>query len=580
MTQTENGATPAASVEEIQKGWNDLTLRVSQLEAERTALEQENKSLRFMLERAVEYRQKSHNELVLLLTGLVSKLPINDIGVIVSKLVEHNSAVSETCAALIKGKADSALPQPMILKALEQTKRDLTAALKPEVEELIKLDTPLENELLESLVGQPDIFFTPAFVRASRCFMKGQVPRERIVRQFGEESLVLFNDMTTDPNRNPRPRPEEIVLTFKPDFETLLQQNSSLPADKRAGLAALYQKLQRSKAATDEARLQRNVFQRLSFLIELLHYYENQNTESPEVTFAQRLPVLIEQLVVGGTEQLDEKLIEQAETLLGFIVHNDHRLMVLYNIGKGGGIGKTLKYVMLLRTEEIPDLNQVITDFIKRLIPQQNAPSPDSLASFVRLVHPDIQPRVVRVIMSTDRLRKEEAEALGKAVAEKLGIKELEIAKAEPSVPPETERQLAWEKIKDMISSRADPGSVAAAVRARLHAKYDADEIRQSWITLTEADPISLIRVFCQLPYLTDGSTDSVARAVMETYVTRLMHEKYASTYQKVMNSLRTMFQANASSPTLLNFMALVRWVDPAAANKLSADIGMVPAPA
>jgi hypothetical protein len=315
-------------------------------------------------------------------------------------------------------------------------------------------------------------------------------------------------------------------------------------------------------------------------LIELLHYYENQNTESPEVTFAQRLPVLIEQLIVGGTDQLDEKLIEQAETLLGFIVHNDHRLMVLYNIGKSGGVGKTLKYVMLLRAEEIPDQNQVITDFVKRLIPKQNAPTLDSLASFVRLVHPNIQPRVVRIVMSTDRIRKDEAEALGKSLAEKLGIKELEIAKAEPSVPPEMERQLAWEKVKDMIAARSDPGSVAAAVRARLHTKYDADEIRQSWITLTEADPISLIRVFCQLPYLTDGSTDPVARAVMETYVTRLMHEKYAATYQKVMNSLRTMFQANASSPTLLNFMALVRWVDAAAANKLSTDIGMVPTPA
>jgi hypothetical protein len=39
------------------------------------------------------------------------------------------------------------------------------------------------------------------------------------------------------------------------------------------------------------------------------------------------------------------------------------------------------------------------------------------------------------------------------------------------------------------------------------------------------------------------------------------------------------MFRAKPDSPTLLNFTALVRWVDPHAANKLSADIGMaVPA--
>ena len=116
---------------------------------------------------------------------------------------------------------------------------------------------------------------------------------------------------------------------------------------------------------------------------------------------------------------------------------------------------------------------------------------------------------------------------------------------------------------------------IATAIRQRLHAKYEADEMKQSWVTLTDADPISLIRVFCQLPYLPDGSTDPVARALMETYVTRLMHEKYAAVYNKVMNSLRNMHKANPHSPTLVNFLALVKWVDPEAANKLNSDIGM-----
>jgi hypothetical protein len=35
------------------------------------------------------------------------------------------------------------------------------------------------------------------------------------------------------------------------------------------------------------------------------------------------------------------------------------------------------------------------------------------------------------------------------------------------------------------------------------------------------------------------------------------------------------MFKAKADSPTLLNFIALVKWVDPDAARKMSADIGM-----
>jgi hypothetical protein len=60
----------------------------------------------------------------------------------------------------------------------------------------------------------------------------------------------------------------------------------------------------------------------------------------------------------------------------------------------------------------------------------------------------------------------------------------------------------------------------------------------------------------------------------METYVSRLMHEKYAATYTKVVNSLKNMHRANPNSPTLVNFLALVRWVDAEAAERLSADVG------
>src|ERR1041385_388044 len=129
MTPTENGANGVVSLEEIQKTWNDLTLRVAQLEVERSTLEHENKTLKALIERVIEHRQKSHSELVLLLTGLVSKLQINDIGVVVSKLVEHNTNVSQYLAALVKGTVDVAMPQPTILKTLEHTKRDLAAAL-------------------------------------------------------------------------------------------------------------------------------------------------------------------------------------------------------------------------------------------------------------------------------------------------------------------------------------------------------------------------------------------------------------------------------------------------------------------
>ena len=183
---------------------------------------------------------------------------------------------------------------------------------------------------------------------------------------------------------------------------------------------------------------------------------------------------------------------------------------------------------------------------------------------------------VVKSIMVSDRMRKEEAEALGRAIAAKLGLKDLDAQiKAQEAIPPEVERQLAWGRIKDLLARRSEPAALATAIRERLHLKYDAEEIKQSWMTLIEADPMSLIRVFCQLPYLPNGQTDPVARAVMEAYASRLIHEKYAAAYQKVVTSLKNMFKAKPDSPTLLNFLALVKWVSPEAASKLTTDIGM-----
>src|SRR6516225_8431366 len=210
MSQPHNSTGTPAPLAEIQKSWSDLTLRVAQLETEKAALEQENKTLRSLVERIVEHRQKSHGELVNLLATLVSRLPLNDAGVVVSRLVEHNQHVTEVCGSLIKGKLEDNLLQPAILKNLEKTKRELTAAFKPEVEALIKLDAPFEAGMLQSLLEKPDNFFTPAFSRANRGFVKGQVPRERMVREFGEDALLFFKDVTTDVKFNPRPKPEEI----------------------------------------------------------------------------------------------------------------------------------------------------------------------------------------------------------------------------------------------------------------------------------------------------------------------------------------------------------------------------------
>jgi hypothetical protein len=583
MTGTEHVAPPPAAMEEIQQGWHELKTRVGQLETEKLTLEQENKSLRFLLERVVDHRQKSHNELVLILTGLVSKLPLNDLGAVIARLVEHNTNVNQYLAALLKGTVDVSVPQPAVLKNLDQTKRDLLAALKPIIDELLKSDLPLETEMLQSLLTQPELFFSAAVVRANRCFVKGYLPKDRIIKQFGKDALVFFNDMTTDPKLNPNPRLEEIALSFKPDFESLLQQTSNFNPEQRTALMELYKRVNRCKCSTEDVRLAKNAFLRMSFLLELIHFYDYQNTEAPDAIFAQRLPNVIEQIVLPSVQDnLDEKLIVQAENLLSFVISPDYRQMIVNNIGKSGASAKTLKFVLRLRSEKLTatELDQEVTDFIKHLIPTQTAPRPETLIPILRLIGPSMQRLVVRAIMRSERIRKQEAQALGSSLAATFDLKGLEEQlKAEESVPAEIERQMAWAKIKDLITRRNEASKIAAAIRERLNQKFDAEELKLSWITLIEADPISLIRVFSQLPYRADGSTDSIARPVMETYVSRLTHEKYAASYTKVANSLRNLYQAKPDSPTLVSFLALVKWVNPEAAERLSKDIGMtVPA--
>lgn len=584
MSEADTIMTVLVSTDDVRKGWHDLQLRVGQLEAERAALQQESKELRTLLERVIEHRQKSHSELINLLSGLVAKLPINDIGVVVSKLMEHNAHVAEVSAALAKGKVGANLIQPQMLRVLDDTKRNLKAAIAPVVEELIKLGAPVDPAALRALVTNPELFFTPAAARANRCYVKGQVPRERIIREFGEAALICFTDMTTDAKLNPRPKPDDIVLSFSSNFDAVLQQNPELIPAQRAQLQALHQSVQRSKAATDEARAQKQAFLRLSFILELVHYYENQNTEAPDVVFAQRLPPIVEQLVVTSPqENLIEKLVVEAEGLLAFVINGDHRLSVINNIGKSGGAGRSLRFVLRFRNEKAPTENQnilheVVPEFIKHLLtpPPLQPAQQQTVAAVLRFLLPDLQKLVLKGLMNSDRLRKDDAEALSRAIAKELGLSSLEVAlKPQVVLSPEVERQLAWDKIKDLVLNRADPSTIATAIRDRLHAKYDSDEIKQSWLTLIEADAISFIRTFCQLPYLPTGKTDTIAQPVLESYVIRLTHEKYAATYAKVVTSLKNMFKAKPDSPTLVNFISLVRWVDAAAAAKLSADIGM-----
>ncbi len=540
MTQSDNGAGTSVSMEEIQQGWNDLKDKVEQAAAERSALEAENKALRFLLERLIEHRQRSHGDLV------------------------------------------NFLADPSLLKNLEERRRNLKEAVQPVVEEMIRLDSPLEQSVLETLIEDPAAFFSPAVVRANRCFVKGQLPRERVVREFGEAALACFNDLTTDKRFNPRPKPEEIVLGFKDDFESLLESDTALKPEVKAALQSLFLKVQRSKSTSAEALAQRQTFAKLSFLMELWRFYDEQNTEAPDAVFAQRLPAAVEQLAVPDPQTpLDETVVERVEDLLFFIVRPEHRHMVVNNLGKGGGASRTLKHILHLRLNHSADLEHSLNEFVRHLIPGAPEPLPPAadLVRKIRLIPADMQRLLVGSIMSSDRRLRAELTALGTAVAKELGLKDLEsIQNASTEIPPEMERRMAWEEVHDLINKRSEASVIAAAIRQRLHARYDVDEVKAAWLTLTEADAVSFIRIFCQLPYLPGGKTDPVAHAVMQIFMGRLMHEKYAAFYQKVLTSLKNMHKANPNSPTLTNFLAMARWADVEAAASIGADIGLHPA--
>ncbi|NGO38988.1 hypothetical protein G4L39_06205 [Limisphaera ngatamarikiensis] len=573
--QTERTTAPALG--EMEREWPEVRMRLEQLTSRFAVLEEEVRSLRRLLERVIEHRQKSHGELVLLLTGLVSKLPIQDVGTFVSRLVEHNTHVSDILTALGKGQTDAEALRPPLLEALEETKNRLRDAAREAVRELMRLETPLEVEMLQSLIEEPERFFTPPVVRATRCFVKGQVPRERIVRQFGEAALFCFQDMTTDPKLNPRPKPEEIALAFRPEAEELLERDSTLSPEQKSGLLDLLRRIRQSRGDSADARAQREAFTRLSFILDLLHFYENQSTEPVDVVFAQRLPALIEQIVFihpGAT--LNEEAVRKAESLLALVLSPEHRLMIINNVGKAGGPARTLKFILRLRAPESTDLEVVVLDFVRHLLPGGGrTPAVADWLPVLRLVPQERQKMVLRALMGSERLPKEKARALAMELADALGLPPMEVQTPPPTLPPEIERERAWEQIQNLMLHHADPREVAAAIRDRLHAHYDADELRQSWLALSSVDPMTFIRVCSVLPYTSNGKTDPIAHPALQSYVTRLMHEKYAHVYQRVLTSLRQICRLKPDSPTLHNFLAVVRWVDPAAAARLTADIGL-----
>ena len=101
------------------------------------------------------------------------------------------------------------------------------------------------------------------------------------------------------------------------------------------------------------------------------------------------------------------------------------------------------------------------------------------------------------------------------------------------------------EHIRGAASAQLRDSEAAVTVTTTSDIDFELAQISEDVISeVGNTDPMAMIKIFCQLPYLANGKTDSIARTVMEAYVSRLTHEKYAATYHKVVNSLKTMFHA------------------------------------
>ena len=88
-----------------------------------------------------------------------------------------------------------------------------------------------------------------------------------------------------------------------------------------------------------------------------------------------RILVLAALAIAPCAARSEETLLVEAEALLARVLAPDHRLMIINNIGKSGGVGRTLKFVLRLRTDQVPDQSELIPEFIKHLIPARRPPA-------------------------------------------------------------------------------------------------------------------------------------------------------------------------------------------------------------
>ena len=90
-----------------------------------------------------------------------------------------------------------------------------------------------------------------------------------------------------------------------------------------------------------------------------------------------------------------------------FVIMNDDELgarEVFANMGKAGGLARTLRYTLAFRAEKLSDIDPLTMECVKYLIPQGKAPTPAALAAVLRLFNPTGRTVKATLILNRDLL--------------------------------------------------------------------------------------------------------------------------------------------------------------------------------
>ena len=144
--------------------------------------------------------------------------------------------------------------------------------------------------MLRTLIAKPETF-SPRRRPGEPLFCQGHVTRNGCCAEFGEAALG-FQRPDHRCRLNPRPKADEIVLGFKPDFLKRCCNRIPTWAGQTAGVErAVPADSKEPHGHRRRARAQRNAFQRMSFLSSLL-LLRTSGHGGADVIFAMRLPAL------------------------------------------------------------------------------------------------------------------------------------------------------------------------------------------------------------------------------------------------------------------------------------------------